>query len=231
MGYATWAVLGLMVATLRWRKLLLIGPAVLAMFILFIPAVQDRFVAGFTPGTVDTSVRIAEAGYQDGRGPDLYTVTSGRSFMWPYVIEEIAERPLVGYGRQAMLRTGLGIRIWNEYGESFPHPHNAYLQWMHDNGILGILPIILFYFLTMKMAADLFVDKNDPVFRAVGGVTLVLVGALLIAAMGSQSFYPREGSLPMWCAMGLSLRCYVQRKNWLESHSVRSVGNELFSPV
>jgi hypothetical protein len=35
--------------------------------------------------------------------------------------------------------------------------------------------------------------------------------ALLFAAMGSQTFYPREGAVGMWCAIGLMLRVYVQR--------------------
>jgi O-antigen ligase len=191
---------------------------------MFVPAVQERFVAGFTPDTVDSSTQVAEAGYQDTDGPDLYTVTSGRTIVWPYVIQEIRKKPLVGHGREAMLRTGLGVSIWRRYGESFPHPHNAYLQWLLDNGIIGFIPVMLFYLLVLKGAASLFLDKNDPECRAIGGITLALVGALLVASMGSQTFYPREGALPMWCAMGLTLRCYVLRKRWLGERSPQRAG-------
>lgn len=231
MGYVTWAVLGFMFAVLRWRRLLLLGPAVVAMFILMVPAVQERFVAGFTPDTVDTNLRLTEMGYQDGEGPDLYTVTSGRAFAWPFVIEEIAQKPLIGHGREAMLRTGLGVRIWRQYGESFPHPHNAYLQWLHDNGILGFIPVMTFYLMAMLVAMRLFMNKDDATCRAVGGVTLALTGALLIAAMGSQTFYPREGSMPMWCAFGLTLRCYLLRTSWLESRMPEESHGRHLSPV
>ncbi len=231
MGYVTWVVLGGMFAVLRWRRLLFFGPAVVVVFILAVPAVQERFVAGFTPDTVDTNIRLTEMGYQDGDGPDLYTVTSGRAFAWPFVIDEIAKKPLIGYGREAMLRTGLGVRIWRQYGESFPHPHNAYLQWLHDNGILGFIPVMLFYILAMTMSMRLFVNKDDATSRAVGGVALALTGALLVAAMGSQTFYPREGSLPMWCALGLALRCYVLRTAWLKSVARETAHGRHLSPV
>ena len=122
-----------------------------------------------------------------------------------------------------MLNTGLAVRIWKQYGESFPHPHNTYLQWIFDNGLFAFMAVILFYLIVMRGSVSLFLDNNDPECRAIGGVTLALVGALLIAGMGSQSFYPREGSMPMWAAMGLALRCYVQRRNWLTAKSPQKV--------
>lgn len=36
--------------------------------------------------------------------------------------------------------------------------------------------------------------------------------ALLVAAMGSQTFYPREGALGMWCAIALMFRIYQERE-------------------
>jgi hypothetical protein len=53
------------------------------------------------------------------------------------------------------------------------------------------------------------------VFVAAGGMTLALVGALLTAGFGSQTFYPREGSVGMWCAIGLLLRVERERSRAL----------------
>ncbi len=47
---------------------------------------------------------------------------------------------------------------------------------------------------------------------AVGGMTTALVLALLVASIGSQTFYPREASVGMWCAIGLMMRAWVERK-------------------
>ena len=52
----------------------------------------------------------------------------------------------------------------------------------------------------------IFMDDTDVVYVAIGGMCLSLVLAFLIASMGSQTFYPREGAVGMWCAIGLMLR-------------------------
>ena len=135
-----------------------------------------------------------------------YTVTSGRSFAWPFVLEKIAERPLVGHGRDAMIRTGTAAMLWYNYGEEFPHPHNLYLQWILDNGILGAIPVFAMFFIFVRRSLFLFRDTYDLTCVTIGGVTLALLLAFLIAGIGSQTFYPREGAVGMWCAIGLMLR-------------------------
>ena len=101
--------------------------------------------------------------------------------------------------------------LMKKYAEEFPHPHNAYLEMMLDNGWLGTLLVVPFYFVILWQAVSLFRDSGDPVFVSVGGVACALVIALLVGSVGSQTFYPREGSVPMWCAIGLMLRVYVER--------------------
>jgi hypothetical protein len=46
---------------------------------------------------------------------------------------------------------------------------------------------------------------------AAGGVAAAVVLAFLASSIGNHSFYPREGSVPMWCAIGLMLRVWVER--------------------
>jgi O-antigen ligase len=168
---------------------------------------------GFTDDTIDTNVAIESLAYDDSDGPHLYTVTAGRTFAWRFVLEEIAKAPFLGYGREGMKSTGVALLLYTEYNELFGHPHNAYLEWVLDNGIIGLIPIFFFYYLVLKISITLFRDTSSKYSVAIGGVTLSLVLALLIAAMGSQTFYPREGAVGMWCAIGLALRVYVQREH------------------
>ncbi|NOX58565.1 MAG: O-antigen ligase family protein [Planctomycetes bacterium] len=201
MGYVTWAVIGLLLCVLRWRRLLLFVPLVPIAVTMCLPGVAERLMEGFgdSESIVETSV-------------DDYAVTSGRTLIWPFVTDKIEEAPIVGYGRRAMTRTGLEKMLWEQMGEEFPHPHNAYLELLLDNGIVGFIPVTLFYAFVVIYAVRLFLDKRDPLFGAIGGMTCALVFALLIAAMGSQTFYPREGAVGMWCAIGMMLRVHISRK-------------------
>ncbi len=132
--------------------------------------------------------------------------------IWPHVIDKIEESPLVGHGRLAMKRTGLTTFLGDKYGDSeaFPHPHNMYLECLLDNGILGFIPIMTFFFFIGVYSLKLF-RQSDPLLAAAGGTALALVLAQLISGMGSQHFYPKESTMCMWAAMFLSVRVYLDR--------------------
>jgi O-antigen ligase len=212
MGFATWAALAVFFGIFKWKKVIVLAPVGLALIILFVPAVKERMLQGFTGSSIDTNVNIESTQYGDQEGPHMYTVTAGRTFAWRFVLEKIGEAPLIGYGREAMSRTGVAAFLYMEYGESFPHPHNAYLEWILDNGVIALIPVLIFYYLVVRVGIELFRDGSNKYSVAIGGITLSLVLALLIAAMGSQTFYPREGAVGMWCAIGLSLRVWLQKE-------------------
>jgi O-antigen ligase len=197
MGYVTWGLLGVILCALRWRRMLLLAPVVPLVIAVAMPGVAERMLQGFGQQTVtgETTVNQDE-------------VTSDRARIWPVVISGIMESPVVGHGRLAMVRTGLAA----EYADlGFPHPHNAYLEWLLDNGLIGFLLVMPFYLLIVVRSTVLFLDKDNPTTSMVGGVCLALTLALLIAAMGSQTFYPREGAVGMWAAFGIMLRYHVLR--------------------
>lgn len=213
-GYATWAVVGTIACVFKWRKMLLVIPVILFAVVSFVPGVAERMLQGvstptgeeFIGGEISTSLDLS------GDDVDLYVVTAGRNLAWPHVIEKIEESLFVGYGREAMKRTGIAQFMMLTYRESFPHPHSAYLETLLDNGVIGSLPIFLFYLMIVKYSVSLFLDTRSPTLMAGGGVCLFLVLALLVASFGSQTFYPREGAVGMWCAIGLMLRLCVQRE-------------------
>ena len=210
-GYVTWGVVGLVLCAIRWRKYLLFAPILVIAITMAIPGVVERISQGFTRETRDTNPKIEKIYKSNPNEPDMYTILAGRNIAWPFIIDKIDESPFIGYGRAAMVRTGLKSFLWEKFGESFPHPHNAYLEMLLDNGWIGFLIVMSFYLIVFWHSISLFRDSRSPVFVAIGGVTSALVLALLVASMGSQSFYPREGSVGMWCAIGLMLRVYVER--------------------
>ena len=191
-----------MLCVARWRRYLLLAPFVMIGVVTLVPGAKERMLQGFGPGD----------GLAETTEVNQYEVTSGRTLIWPYVIEKIKQKPVFGYGREAMARTGLAQQLWDELGESFPHPHNAYLETLFDGGWVGLFCVIPFYLVALFHGFRLFLDSRSPYFVAAGGVLCSLVLALLVSSMGSQTFYPREGSVGMWCAFGLAFRTLVERR-------------------
>lgn len=224
-GYVTWAGVGLVMAWLKWRRYLILAPIGAAMLILFVPAVQDRLMEGFSEDSIDDRRHELEAEWLGETDADLYTVTAGRVIAWPFVVEKIAERPWIGYGRRAMQREGIATQLLTDYGESFPHPHNAYLEVTLDNGLIGLAITLMMFFHFGIYSMQMLVDKSSKEAMAVGGVAFALMLALAAAAIGSQTFYPREGTVGMWCAIGLMLRVRVmlQQRNAANGSSAMPV--------
>jgi hypothetical protein len=131
------------------------------------------------------------------------------------VIAQIQQKPWLGWGRQAMLRTGTVRFLYETLNEEFGHPHNAYLEALLDNGIVGTAIILAMFVMFLFHAFRLFLEKRSKLCMAAGGIAAALILALLVAAMGSQSFYPVEGTVEMWSAIGLMLAVSVERKRAL----------------
>lgn len=114
-----------------------------------------------------------------------------------------------------MVTTGLRDDLWYELGESFPHPHEAYLEQLLDSGIIGFILVIPIFLFALRRSYVLFRDRSDSLVCAVGCAAFSLILALLLGSFGSQTFYPREGAVGMWAAMGIMLRVYIQRESAL----------------
>jgi len=207
-GYAAWVVVGLTLCLLRWRRAMLLAPVIPILLLIAFPGTVQRATQGF--GQVGATGQVVT---------DEYSLTSGRNLIWPHVIEKIADAPTIGYGRLAMIRTGLRDDLGRLYGlaEAFPHPHNLYLEWLFDNGTLGAIPVFGLFALIVGYAMSLFCDRTNIWCAAAGGVALSLVGAQLVAGIGSQHFYPRESTVGMWAAIFLMLRVLVERRKWREA--------------
>ena len=213
-GYGTWAALGFVYCLFKWRKYILLIPLIYITVIMFAPSAVERLGFGFSSEeSVDVQLQAEQEIEFEGTEIDLYSVTSGRNLAWPLVWDSIKDAPFFGYGRDAMVNTGVTARMREEYGvfDTFAHPHNAYLQWIQDNGFIGAIPVFLLYFLLLKYAWSLFRDNTEKIYIATGGVSFALLLAFFIASIGSQSFYPREGALGMWVGIGLLLRVHIER--------------------
>ena len=83
---------------------------------------------------------------------------------------------------------------------------------MTGSGKTGLAVVMPFFLLMMARSARLLLDPGHELFGVCGGVACALILALLVAGLGSQTFYPREGAVGMWCAIGLMMRVWVERR-------------------
>ena len=212
-GYMAWGGVGLAMGLLKWRKYLLAAPAVpLVLYVLF-PAAAERALQGFGETNVAGETYV-----------NTEVVTSDRTILWPYVLDKISESPAVGYGREAMRRTGLAVFLGAQAGQGAGHPHNAYLEWLLDNGAVGMIPVMLFFGIILVWSARLFRDADNPWCAAVGGMAFALLLAQLLGGIGSQHFYPREGTMGMWSTILLMLRVWVERARGTGSRPAQAAG-------
>jgi O-antigen ligase len=223
-GYVTWALVGMILALAKWRKYIVLAPIPVLLLYMIAPAAFDRLLKGFDPNEDTEQKSSAMVLLHTPTDRMLYSITSGRNVAWPFVFDKISERPLTGYGRLAMVTTGLTAYLWNNYSESFPHPHNLYLEFIFENGILGFIPILIFYGLMVSRSYSLLSDNRSIDYQVAGGVCISLLLAFLFAGIGSQTFYPREGAVGMWCAFALMLRVWVQRNNVDRAIRLRRAG-------
>lgn len=216
-GYVAWAAVGLVFCAMRWRKFLLAAPLAPIVLAVLFPAAVERMLFGFG--------EVAPSGQET---INTHELSSGRLVVWPYVLEKIADSPAIGYGRRAMIRTGLTNRLAHDLGEfdAFPHPHNMYLEWLLDNGVIGLIPVAAFFCIMVRWTGGLFLDRRDRLFAAAGGICLALLVSELVGGLTSQHFYPQESTLAMWVGLMLAMRLHVERQRaFVEQRAVAMAGS------
>jgi O-antigen ligase len=72
---------------------------------------------------------------------------SGRTWLWPLVLDMIQRRPWLGYGYNAFWRgwEGDSAALFLRLGYELPHAHNAILDLLLDLGVVGVLVFALGY--------------------------------------------------------------------------------------
>ena len=200
-GFLAWGCTGLTMCLLKWRRYLLAVPVVVVLLPIMFPGPVERMLQGFGQRSVTGEETI-----------DTQAVGSGRLQVWPYVVEEIGKSPWIGYGVLAMKRTGLSRRVGVELNDdTWPHPHNMYLAFLLDNGVLGSIPVFLLWGIMLLCSGRLFMNHNR-LYSAVGGAALAVILCQLYAGMGGQHFYPRESTLATYAAMFVAFRVHIEEK-------------------
>ena len=212
-GYLAWAMVGVVLAWYKWRRYLMFGAAAVVFAVLTIPALQYRVFQGQSEEEIEAyendNVQL------DGNAREFAAMSSGRSVVWPFVLNKIADAPFFGHGREAMVRTGISLQVYRLYNDPsmiFRHPHSAYLQLFLDMGIIGAMIVLIFYFIVFTRSMNLM-KHEDKELALIGSIGIAYFVAYLTACLTALSFYPNEGIVITWCIIGLILRYSSRRLN------------------
>ncbi|HNQ21945.1 MAG TPA: O-antigen ligase family protein [Phycisphaerae bacterium] len=218
-SYLGFAAAGVVLGLARWRKLLLALPLTVIVVCAAVPAVPARLGMGWSAGAPAS---------QDAH--DWDQVTAGRvTDLWPAAFEQFTLAPALGFGGVACQRTAVRDR-WLEGGSAPTHPHNAYLEVLLDMGVVGLLPVLVLHVGIFVLTLRLFRDRTDRVLAGVGGMGLATITVLLVTALGCQSFYPTQSTLPYWCLWALALRVVVEKSKvaWRPAANAASAPSRRF---
>jgi O-antigen ligase len=196
-GYITWVGVGFLLACFRWRKLLILGPVALIVICSIMPSVRERLL-------MDLVGQHGEV--------DLDAATAGRTEnLWPPVIEQIGQSPVIGYGRLAMFRTPVFDKVMETEGVVPTSPHNGYLEVMLETGAVG-MAITLAVFLGSGLLGFLLMRmRHDALLLAAGALGFIHATGCLITALSGAMLFPDQGMLVTMCAFGITLRAWSMR--------------------
>jgi exopolysaccharide production protein ExoQ len=141
------------------------------------------------------------------------TTLTGRTDLWPLVIEMIGKQPWIGYGYGGFWQglNGVGSAyIWRATGWLPSHPHNGFLQILLDLGVLGLGVFTIGYIITFIRSFAFLrsyktVDSLWPLLH--------LVQLLLNSLTESQLLVSNNVNWILYVAVAFSLKPTSQHRS------------------
>lgn len=167
----------------------------------FMPdAVRERLLLGLEGGG-SVSAQVAGSVSND-------QLTQGRAWIWRQVAPEVLNSPLIGRGMMST-QWSYAARSGIYYSN---HPHNLFLELLMDAGILGAIPVVLFWRYLWRLFRKLGCDERVPaVMRGyfIGAATSLL--GMVPYALSNGHWFPSIDQFYIWIGIGLA----VGYQRWL----------------
>ncbi|MCH8852981.1 MAG: O-antigen ligase family protein, partial [Planctomycetes bacterium] len=201
-GFVAFLGVGLLVGAVGRTRVALLVLAVVLAAATVSPSIATRAMEGVTESQTDA-------------GDEEDALTAGRtSIIWPIVIEGIAERPLIGHGREACWRA-LGRWSKDRYDVVISHPHNAYLEILLDGGVISLAVVMGLFGYLLFISVRLIRRGRDTLSQAVGNAGLATLGAWMIMGISGQHFYASENTIALFCVLAVVARVYADASDRL----------------
>lgn len=144
-----------------------------------------------------TAMTQAERENEDG----IAVAEDARLALWPVVVENIKECPLIGYGfGRGQLRQPLYAQFDNRL---LWHAHNLFLETMVHLGLTGLVLLLILLGATVREGWGL-ARSSDALATACGIALLGVVAGMLIRNM-TDMLWVRHNALMYWAVVGALL--------------------------
>src|ERR1700728_4271078 len=105
---------------------------------------------------------------------------TGRTDLWDAAVPLIMQRPIQGHGYMASRYISLGVE---DVGWQAGHLHNAFLDVLYNNGLIGLMLILYLHFAIIRNFLRTMRQKsNSPASREISAAGLAVYANLLINA-------------------------------------------------
>lgn len=206
-GFLAFCTVGAVLGVLRYRRILVVMPVVLLLVVALVPSVSNRVLSG-----------VEEEAY------DWNEISAGRvTNLWPPVLEQISNAPLLGHGRWGIQRTDCYEEIKALEGHVPKHPHNSYLEILLDAGVVG-LAICLGLIAVIAHASLFLIKPHHPqLIIMTGMISLIFVITELVVGIAGSSFFMTQSKVPFLCVWAVALRAYVECRSASRIAATRQV--------
>ncbi|MEO0839095.1 MAG: O-antigen ligase family protein [Cyanobacteria bacterium J06643_5] len=141
---------------------------------------------------------------------------SGRTLIWPLLINKIQERPWLGYGYDTFWKGGWEgevADIWRALIAGFepPHAHNGFLEICLDIGFLG-LAIFVVWFIFSCLRSLVWLHQNQTIE---GIAPIILLIHILLLSLTESYFMRGNIYWLIYVTMTLSIYRKTQYKRYL----------------
>jgi len=195
-GWLALAAVVVIVALFHPRRLLLIGaPAVAAALLgLVVPGARERILVEFNLASRFNSVGL-------------------RFSLWRSALDMLVHQPLFG-GGLAGFHTSLKPYQERDYGEQQIYPHNLFLNFWSETGLVGLVGFLWTALQVLRSALRGL--GADPWARTLSIGLLAALAAIFIHGQVDVPYFKNDLSVEFWALLGIQLGA-VLAENGIDS--------------
>jgi O-antigen ligase len=153
----------------------------------------------------------------------LESSAAGRLGRWKHGVDLFIKNPL-GYGYETV--AVLGFRGNRGYLSSKGDPHNRYVEFLVEMGIIGIALFLYLFYLAFKGGWKLYLMAEDNFLKGLGlGFSATVVACFIVNIFGDRWTYAMLGAF-YWVVWALVVRGNIianKKQSMVELNSTATV--------